>query len=226
MTNQELKNRIEANQQKLAKANSFIEKLEKKIASYIETARNKGIDLDTVTPQEIFEKLGETEGHKFYWDIFCNYRDKKEQLRNNRFKVEDIHRIISELESKLNKKRSDSELVANLPKVILDFCDEWCRKATEFYLAHHDNSRNDQFRYRTEYDIRKFIKSEAQSKAIEIAHRVKNKCGTITDASGLYIGENGTINGQIIGDKGNATVETIYAGGYNIQCLHFRVLVK
>ena len=37
---------------------------------------------------------------------------------------------------------------------------------------------------------------------------------------------NGEINGIAEGEKGRAKVETIGAGGYNIQCYHFRVLVN
>jgi hypothetical protein len=59
-----------------------------------------------------------------------------------------------------------------------------------------------------------------------LVYRVKEKVGNITDAAGLHIGANGEINGLVIGDKDSANVTTIYAGGYNIQCLHFRVLVK
>lgn len=36
----------------------------------------------------------------------------------------------------------------------------------------------------------------------------------------------GDINGLIKGTKGTAKITTIDAGGYNIQCYHFRVLVK
>jgi hypothetical protein len=56
--------------------------------------------------------------------------------------------------------------------------------------------------------------------------RVERKTGEITDAAGLHIGMNGEINGLVVGVKGSATVNTIGAGGYNIQCFHYRVLVK
>lgn len=59
-----------------------------------------------------------------------------------------------------------------------------------------------------------------------MAYRVAEKVGKITDAAGLAIGMNGEINGYVEGDKGGATINTILAGGWNIQCLHFRVLVK
>ena len=49
--------------------------------------------------------------------------------------------------------------------------------------------------------------------------------GTITDARGLYVGNKGELNGIVIGDRGRARIETIGAGGYNIQCFHFRTLI-
>lgn len=74
---------------------------------------------------------------------------------------------------------------------------------------------------RIEDNIKKIEKA-----SVLIAHRVSNKCGEIIDASNLYIGLNGEPNGFIIGKKGRSVVETIVAGGYNIQILHYRVLVK
>lgn len=49
--------------------------------------------------------------------------------------------------------------------------------------------------------------------------------GQITDASNLCIGAKDDLNGYIVGTKGMAKVQTIGAGGYNIQCFHFRTLI-
>lgn len=56
--------------------------------------------------------------------------------------------------------------------------------------------------------------------------RITKDVGEIIDASGLRIGNNGEINGYIYGTKGAVEIETISAGGWNIQCFHFRVLIK
>lgn len=69
------------------------------------------------------------------------------------------------------------------------------------------------------------IHQEKVRKAESLMNRVTEMVGEITDASGLYVADNLELNGKVIGTKGAATVTTIYAGGYNIQCLHFRVLV-
>lgn len=59
-----------------------------------------------------------------------------------------------------------------------------------------------------------------------IIERTNEIVGQITDASHLEVGEKGDLNGYIIGTKGTAKVQTIGAGGYNIQCFHFRTLIN
>lgn len=59
-----------------------------------------------------------------------------------------------------------------------------------------------------------------------IIERTNAIVGQITDASNLKIGAKHDLNGFIIGTKGTAKVQTIDAGGYNIQCYHFRTLIN
>lgn len=73
--------------------------------------------------------------------------------------------------------------------------------------------------------FQKMLNREADAKYDFIIERTNAIVGTITDASNLYIGAKGDLNGFIIGEKGTAKVETIGAGGYNIQCFHFRTLI-
>ena len=76
-----------------------------------------------------------------------------------------------------------------------------------------------------EAKLRADLKYEADRKYDNIIERTNQITGTITDATGLYVGEKGELDGYVIGEKGVAHVHTIGAGGYNIQCFHFRVLV-
>lgn len=70
------------------------------------------------------------------------------------------------------------------------------------------------------------IEEEKKNKLIDLMTRVSKITGEIVDASYLYIANDGNINGYIIGKDGKAEVETIGAGGYNIQIFHYRVLIK
>ena len=64
---------------------------------------------------------------------------------------------------------------------------------------------------------------------IDLIYRVRKITGEITDWSNIRA-NNGTggftvLNGTVVGKEGTACVESITAGGYNIQRLHIRVLV-
>ena len=86
------------------------------------------------------------------------------------------------------------------------------------------------FQYRTEDEalssLAAQLNKEADAKYDDIIERTNKIVGQITDASYLAIGAKGDLNGIIIGTKGTASVNTIGAGGYNIQCYHFRTLIR
>ncbi len=70
------------------------------------------------------------------------------------------------------------------------------------------------------------LTKEAAKKYDFIIERTNAIVGEIMDASGLSVGAKGDLNGYIIGKRGRAKVQTIGAGGYNIQCFHFRTLIN
>ena len=59
----------------------------------------------------------------------------------------------------------------------------------------------------------------------ELVDKVTKYTGEITNVSDLHIGRDGTLNGVVEGQSGKARIETIGAGGYNVQCYHYRCLV-
>lgn len=69
-----------------------------------------------------------------------------------------------------------------------------------------------------------FLNEEKKAKLLHLVSRISDITGPITDARGLYIYA-GDLNGVVLGEKGAANVQTIGAGGYNIQCFHYRMLV-
>lgn len=80
--------------------------------------------------------------------------------------------------------------------------------------------------YFNEEELNKELDREVKRKYEDLVARVTKVVGEIKDCSNLKIGKNGSINGIVIGSEAKALVETILAGGYNIQCLHYRVLVN
>ena len=77
------------------------------------------------------------------------------------------------------------------------------------------------------YDkLNELLDKEIENKYISMVDKVTEITGEITDASDLRIDPRGEINGYIKGVKGTAKINTIGAGGYNIQVFHFRTLIK
>ena len=74
--------------------------------------------------------------------------------------------------------------------------------------------------------LEKDLTDEANRKYDFIVERTNAIVGEITDASELEVGAKGDLNGYITGKRGRAKVQTIGAGGYNIQCFHFRTLIN
>jgi hypothetical protein len=83
--------------------------------------------------------------------------------------------------------------------------------------------------YRKEADrlayLDKMLEEEKQAKTIDLLNRITAVVGDIVDAKGLRVSEKGNLDGVIVGSVANAKIETIGAGGYNIQCFHYRTLV-
>lgn len=73
--------------------------------------------------------------------------------------------------------------------------------------------------------LNKDLAIEANAKYDFIVERTNAIVGQITDASNLKVGAKGDLNGYIIGTRGKAKVQTIGAGGYNIQIFHYRTLI-
>lgn len=77
-----------------------------------------------------------------------------------------------------------------------------------------------------EEKVHKMLDQEANAKYDFIVERTNAIVGQITDASDLRIGAKGDLNGYIYGTKGTAKVQTIGAGGWNVQIFHFRTLIS
>lgn len=73
--------------------------------------------------------------------------------------------------------------------------------------------------------VEKRVRRDMQDRKVYLIAKVEEKVGLITEVK-LHIGINYAPNGLVIGDKGSVRVESIEAGGWNIQCFHYRVLVK
>ena len=83
---------------------------------------------------------------------------------------------------------------------------------------------------RTAEEDHKSNVKDAETLILNLIDRVVERVGQITDTKYLRLDRDNAgysiINGRIIGTKGTVRIESIGAGGYNIQRYHIRVLVK
>lgn len=90
--------------------------------------------------------------------------------------------------------------------------------------------QNTELRTMTDEQIHTANVRDAEAIILNLVNRVKGITGEITDWGNLYLqpDNNGfsILNGRVEGKEGIAYVESIGAGGYNIQRYHIRVLVK
>lgn len=133
-----------------------------------------------------------------------------------------------------------------MPKVLQDWIEHYVAEVVPYYqerlakllalpkhgLAHAAREAGfTQFEYELQWHthepewLEKQVRRDAEHYAKRLIARVEKKCGNITNTSELYF-ELGELNGCVYGDKSKAYVTSITAGGYNVQCLHTRVLVK
>lgn len=80
-------------------------------------------------------------------------------------------------------------------------------------------------RFRTVEELTKIAEKDAEDYILNLIGRVTKYVGKITDYSDIVL-TGPSINGIIEGENGKVSVRTVVAGGYNIQTLHNRVLVK
>jgi len=107
---------------------------------------------------------------------------------------------------------------------LYDENNEWLEESTNKKMAQEIKgySKIETFGERVE----EMMTKEFERKRISLIKRIEKKGGKIVDAIELHYGYDSGINGTIECENNIVKIETIFAGGYNIQCLHYRVLIK
>lgn len=156
-------------------------------------------------------------GIPLYWEL-CDVCSKMEDIYRSYIKLEDAERIANNWKVKVVSEKTKINFAESAPKVIIDFVNKWGEMAFEWLMQNDENAE--------EKRTRSLIENEKRIKVILLTTRVTNIVGTITDASQLDISDKGDLVGVIEGDRGRAMVETITAGGWNIQRYHYRTIVN
>ena len=213
-----LKKSIEEKTASLNKYNEELFVLEEK-------ARSRNVEIILNFLEEWKDRV-----YSFYNATFEEYFKEKEALQN-------LGKALDELPYGSEEYEACSEEYKRSAKAFLEHCEgeykedetrpRWDKKVKvkegkyEFCKPYIHSSSLEE----AQGKLKKALTREAELKYDDIIERTNKIVGEITDASFLRCNEKGNLDGIIYGTRGAANVETIGAGGYNIQCYHFRTLI-
>ena len=228
---------IEGAKKKLANAERILNENQEKLNIELERERF----LNNEAPQVIKDFLQKWKELATEWHIkrYNDYQDFKPSLEEQRdIEIIEFIKLNAELFSQyLNDDGEVKEywlkdiinirgkgLEDNLRSKKLDYRSIEDRKRSFAGMVVLDMDRFRDEKNRLEY-LEKVLEEDRRAKMLDLINRINKVVGTITDASALTISAKGNLDGIIVGEKASAKVETIGAGGYNVQCFHYRTLV-
>lgn len=211
MTTADLKLRIQKANEKVQKKNATIEKKEKWIAS------GKKDDYEIRWLQDDIKRL-KREIEETKKTIEKYEKQLLGELERERTFLKDVPDSMKELQTQLVERWNeyDFDRKNNLKAKYQElgykgFFNKYKRSGYEFMQI-------------TDAEIIKANERDAKQLIIDLYYRINHITGETTDWTTMYC-SGGVLNGIVTGKEGRAKVETIQAGGYNIQKLHIRVLV-
>jgi len=182
-----------------------------------------------------------------YW-VLCDIDHYEEGIENNTDQIAETRKTIEKYEKQLaGELKKEAMFAYEMPEIFTQLKNElvenwdkydkerraWLKDEyhklgySEFVKKH--NYSDYQFMYTTDDQIHASNERDAEALIINLYNRVKDITGEVTSWENIHatVGTWGgtVLNGYVTGKEGTAKVESIYAGGYNIQRLHVRVLV-
>ncbi len=240
-----LKERIEKATQKIEKKENTITKKTAQIEKKYKALEKLGVKDPEEHDSEEFRNA------ENWHDIFWTYADieslKADIIRGGK-EIEETKTTLAKYEAQLTGEiEKESIFLKEIPEVMIrlqnelvETWDAWDKARKERIRKAYDELGYSKFVKEYTYRDYEFMSTstekihsdnerDARALILDLYYRVKDVTGEITDWSGIEatIGTGGftILNGYVTGKEGRAKVESILAGGYNIQRLHVRVLV-
>lgn len=246
-----LNERIEKAKQKIEKKENTIAKKTAQIEKKYQALEKLGIEDPRNKNEEDFRGLSGTDRelwNELYW-LYADIRHLNEDIRRGGKEIEATKKTLEKYEAQLaGEIEKESIFLSEVPEVFKSLIDElvetwdaWDKErrerlrkvfselgARECFKRGYTGA-DYEFRHITDEKIHDNNTRDAKALVLDLYYRVKDITGEVTDWSGIHTtqGTGGftVLNGAVIGKEGRARVESILAGGYNIQRLHVRVLV-
>lgn len=246
--------KIETLQERITKAEAKIEKkkttiikktaqIEKKSA-YL--ASKYGIDSKTFNKYNR-EGFDADASEDIYWTM-CDIDSLEDDIERGTKEIEETKKTIEKYQKQLTGEiEKESILIREIPESMKKMQEELVTRWDEWDIERKNSLLNAykeleyrkfiekykyagyQFMHQTDEEIHNSNMNDAKIFIIQLYNRIKDITGEVTDWTGITLesGNDGipVLTGFITGKMGRAEVETIVAGGYNIQRLHVRTLV-
>lgn len=238
MTIIELKEKVKKAEEAVAKVQKTIERHTAQMEKKLKIVTDHGWD-----PEDRYCRLNTAEHHDAYWAI-CEYGSKVEDIKNATKKLAEKEQILQNWKDRLEaaevkEHKFLTEVPESMKKMVEELTAEWDEydlenqerlKSKYNELGYEEFIKKYKFsgykfmRYETKESIHKANFRSAEGLVMNLYSRINAITGEVTDWSGIHYGGK-ALNGIVHGQLGSVRVESILAGGYNIQRLHVRVLV-
>ena len=242
MTRQDIEARLAKAQEVVTKKEALLQKYIKKEQKIRDQITARGWDPDG----DRHQKYGTPEHHDCYW-MMCDLDNAQDDVERTKKAILEKKEVVQKWEVKLAEQIQKDSEKDNIPEVLKQYeemlitnFDKNDAERKIFFRKKYDELGYRQFCQKYSYTNIDFMREPAEvthKQNVKLAgnlimnlwNRVKDICKEVTDCN-LHLSsanewEGICINGLVKGTEGTAKVESIYAGGYNIQKLHIRTLV-
>lgn len=250
MTSTQITERINKANEKITKKQGTIAKKQALIQKKENALVKKfNFDLDVIRNKqnsEVYEEYGRETGYEIVSEL-SSIEWLKDDIARLEKEIPEIRKTVEKYEKQLAGELDREALFTRaMPKEFtalkehfVENWDEYDKKMRAHYRAKYEelgyrewwqrfNGSNYQLMNSSDEQIHKNNLRDAENLIIDLYNRVKDVTGEVTGWDvRLDIGNGGftVLTGIVTGKEGKASVESIEAGGYNIQRLHIRTLV-
>ena len=228
--------KIETLRERIEKKEAQIQKKQNTIAKKSTQIEKRTAKAEAMTDER--EKRWELSEIGWLKDDVKRLHDEIEECKATLKKYE--AQLAGELEKEATFIKEVPESMKTLEQMLIEKWDENDKERRAFLYRKHSELGYNEFIKKYHYagwehmhtDDETFHKKnekDARFFTLDLLNRVKDVTGEVTDWGGIYLEQGNTfpvLNGRVEGKEGTAIVESILAGGYNIQRLHIRTLVK
>lgn len=246
MTINDLKTKVQKAEEAVQKARKTIERHTVQMEKKLKVVTDHGWD-----PEDRYCRYGTPEHHEAYWAI-CDYDSKVSDIEGATKKLAEKTRILNNWKDRLEAAEAkEHKFLTEVPEcmkvMMAELIADWdehdkdrrerlikvynevghsafFKGTAEGHFWDTHTHADYEFMHLTDEDIHKDNARSAKGLIMDLYSRINAITGEVTDWDGIHYGGK-SLNGVVHGKLGSVNVESILAGGYNIQRLHIRVLV-